>query len=164
MADKRTGADEVALLEYEREKRRSYSGMCAAAVSGDAELARDLLRWAGAHLTHQGAGLGVTMPAELAMYIGRALGRIANDEDPAVALNLKRRKGIPTRPDYWKMERDADLARGVQYHRDQGKSLDEAARIIADGPQGFERMVGRVDFEAVRKAYLRFHRRSQGKR
>ena len=161
MAGKPRGPAAIAQLERERERRASLTGRIGLANAGDTESAEWLLQLAVHHLGRCADGEG-SIPPELAEWLGMAIQGVLCGKDPGIALGLKARKTQAPLPDYWKLERDADLARGVQYHRDQGMTYDDAIDAVAASAQGFNRLVG---FEAVKKAYDRFHsKKDQGKR
>ena len=156
------GADAWAQLEYQRMKRTTLEGRISAAWSGDTGAARELLKEAAFHL---GPSAFAKMPPELGQYIGQALRAIANGKDPATALGLTAAKHKRQPPDYWKMERDADMARGVAYWRQEGMTLEDAARKVAETYNGFAKLAGAAhSVDAVRKAYFRFYPKDPGKR
>lgn len=154
------GADAWAQLEYQRKKRTTLEGRISAAWSGDTDLARELLKEAAFHL---GPSAFAKMPPELGRYIGQALRAIANGKDPATALGLTVPKHRRQTPDYWKLERDNEIARWVDRLRQQGVTLDDAIARVAREYQGFGKLAGVVGSEAVRKAYLRFYPKDPGK-
>jgi hypothetical protein len=156
------GADAWAQLEYHRKKRTTLEGRIGAAWAGDTDLARELLKEAAFHLEPSAFA---KMPPALGQYIGHALREIANGTDPAIALGLTVPKHKRQPPDYWRLERDADMARGVNYWRQEGMTLEAAAGKVAETYDGFKGLAGPAhSYEAVRKAYLRFYSKDLGKR
>lgn len=145
-------------LEYETKKRASVEGLASLAYQGDAESARDMIDIAEAEIDQ----CDDLSPA-VRKYLLLALGRIRSGESADHAFGLKRgRAGRPA--SYWKMVRDADIARAVLYfHHEQGMKIeDEAIPHVAATYDGFVDLAGPVNEdpekreESVRKAYYRF--------
>ncbi len=159
MRDRTEGEDAWAQLAYEREKRSTWPGLVNAARSGDTEAARKLIGMVA-------AGLGdsrVEIPPEVRDYMAGCLEDIQAGTDPRDALHLKGSRSLS----YWKLERDADIAKAVMWEMDAPypvTTLDEASDRVARDYRGFIRMAGAVGYEAVRKAYLRFRPKGRGKR
>lgn len=148
------GDDAWERLRYEREKRSTIEGICNAAYSGDADCARKALRFVVEFIADEPEKI----PFPVRSWLEGCLLDILNGEDPAQALNLKRKPHQREYPsiDYWRMLRDSQLARGVSYWMQEGMTLDEAALKIADEFDAFSDIVGKVGYESARKAYLRF--------
>lgn len=149
------GSDAWRRLDYERRKRRTPEGICQAAGEGDKDCARKALRIA--------AELIVTdperIPPPVREYLERALLEILSGTDPAQALNLERSDAQRANPpiDFWRLVRDSQLARHIAHLRQQGMSLDAAAREAAASFDAFADKAGTVGYEAARKAYLRLY-------
>jgi len=98
------------------------------------------------------------IPVEIRFYLERCLLDILNGHDPAQSLNLKKKPHQREYPpiDYWRMVRDADMAKGVAYYRQNGLSLEQACERIASEYDAFTHKCKKVKEDAVKKAYLRF--------
>ncbi len=159
MSERTEGDDAWAQLAYKREQRSTWPGMVDAARCGDTEAARKLIGMVA-------AGLGdsrVEIPPEVRDYMAGCLEDIEAGKDPRDALHLKGSRS----QSYWKMERDADIAKAVKWEFDAPYprvTLDEACRIVESKYRAFAREAGVVGYEAVRKAYLRFFPKDRGKR
>lgn len=164
--DELSGAAAWERLEREGELRKTLSGRISLAESGDEDSALWVLRLARFHLGRCADQSG-SLPPEIAEYLELALGKILRREDPACAFGLKLKKGQSPPLDYWKLARDADMARGVNFWRqDEHKTLDEAIDAIASNYNGFKNAGSAHGFESVKKAYQRFFpsKKDKGKR
>jgi hypothetical protein len=160
MSQKPKGDAAWAQLEYEMAKRGSYEGMANAAWSGDKDQAMQLLRVAAVLLPTDPQAI----PYPVREYLSACLLEILADEDPAKALNLTARKDRERGPDFWKLVRDADMAKAVAHLRSEGATREEAFAQVANDYRAFAREAGKVGQEAVRTAYQRFFPKDSGKR
>jgi hypothetical protein len=148
------GAEAWERLRYEREKRRTAQGICRAAASGDEDSARKALRYVAELIVAEPEKI----PEPVRCWLEGCLVAILAGEEPAQALNLKRKPHQREYPpiDYWRMVRDADMARGVAHLIGEGMTFEAAAHQVANTYSAFSDKAGKVGYESVRKAYLRF--------
>lgn len=141
-------------LSYWSAKRSTMEGIAQEAAQGDRECAEDMMHYLAYYTeTHT-----PDWPDSIREYALACLTEVLTGETPDRAFNYTRKaSGQPS--NYWKAVRDADIARGVEYHRQQGMRREEAIKHVANTYTAFPQAGKPVNRDAVDRAYKRYKRK-----
>lgn len=136
-------------LDYERKKRSNLEGIAQEAFNGDVDCVLTMVESSAVAVEQS------SISGPVRDYLLNCLWGIMSGETPNQAFGItKARSGAPK--NYWKQIRDADIARAVAYHIEQGKSLDDAIGVVTEKQEYGFKGAGIVKRDSVEKAFKRF--------